>query len=286
MKFGRTYTANIQGFSRDVDIAYPISLYFNVSRGVLQSANNGTFRFYNLGKDTRAQIFHDRWDTTTYRRISVHAGYESQTRLPLIFRGNITSAYSYKQGTDWITEIEALDGGFGIINGNASTTSPSTQAFKDTLKALIRTMPNIVAGAIGNFSSNKSRGTTYAGNAWDIINRITEGAQNFIDNETANILKFDEYIDQDGVLPTINLDSGLLGTPRRSEGRIDVTLMFEPGVILGQKIELNSLETVYNGEYIIKGITHRAVISPTVGGDAVTVLNFTQSQALVAVRPQ
>lgn len=288
MKFGRTYVASIQVNDGGdfVTIPYPITLTANICRSILSSANTGTFRFYNLNETTRRKVLHDRYDILHYRKITILAGYEGEPKLPIIFQGNIISAYSYKQSTDWITEVEAFDGGFGIINGNISNTIPSGYNFKDALINTIKTMPNIKVGAIGNLSPDNSRGITLMGNSWDVINRITGETPNFIDNETAHILNFNEYIDQPGTVLLINSETGLLGTPRRFDARLDVSILFEPSIIVGQRVKLESLETYYNGMYKVIGVNHRVTISGSVGGEAVTTLNLWKGTSLLAVTPQ
>jgi len=102
-----------------VSIASPITLQLNVIRNTLASANTGTFRIYNLKPETRNRIFHDRNSTTVLRKIKVQAGYEDESPLPTIFLGDIQTAYSSRQGADWVTEIQAFDS--GLLAGGVST---------------------------------------------------------------------------------------------------------------------------------------------------------------------
>lgn len=293
MKFGRTYTAVIQtSDSGDtVTIQYPITLELSVERGILQSANTGVFRFYNLNSTTRSKLLHDRNDIENYRSIVLFAGYESEPKLPTIFKGNIISAQSFKQGPDWITEIDAFDGGFGIINGNVSTTifsGTNGYNFKDALVNVIKSMPNIKLGAIGNVNPPNSRGLTMMGNSWDVVNRITGDIPNFIDKETAHVLNLNEFID-DGTGQTLELEvtseTGLLQTQRRFKDRVDIQVLFEPKIDIGKKIKLNCLEVYNRGEYKVIGVSHRVIISGATGGEAITTVNLWKGEELIPVSP-
>jgi hypothetical protein len=184
---------------------------------------------------------------------------------------------------DWITEIEALDGGFGIINGQVDTTLPMGWNFRELFNSTVQTMKNVTRGAVGNLEVNNSRGITLSGNSWDVLNKaITDGVA-FIDNEQVNVLRNDEFKAVPGLVRTINAESGLLGTPRRHDKSLEVPILFEPRLQVGQKIELDSTQAVYNGVYKIIGISHRAVISEVVGGDAVTTITLFRASLLKPV---
>lgn len=295
IKFGRTYELTIQVTNDPISsgnaiiVKYPITLYLDVQRSTLGSSNRAFFRIMNLNEESRRRIFHDRNSTAVFRQIILSAGYESDPQLPVIFQGNILQAYSYRQKQDWITEIEAFDGGFGRINGQVSMTVPSGFDIKDLLANVIRTMPNVMVGAIGNVAptDQSSRGTTLMGNSWELINQLVPDANAFIDNEKANVIGKDEYIiSEDDPFP-ISAQTGLLETPRRYENRLDVKIMFEPRMSIGKLVLLQSLETYYNGLYAVNGVTHRGIISGAMGGELVSVLNLWKgTSVLVGVQTQ
>lgn len=282
MKFGRTYLATIQVGERvgtkvpSVVVRYPLTMEFDVVRNTLASSNTGHFRFFNLKPDTRAQLFHDRNSTTVFRHIVVQAGYESESPLPIIFRGNIIQASSYRAGVNWITEIEAFDGGDAILNGTVSTTAPAGTPIQNLLKTLIASMPNVALGAVSEFQEPNSRAITLDGNSWQIASGIAADnrALAFVDNERANVIKNSEYIPGIESIALISSATGLLQTPRRFDALLEADILFEPRLAIGQHVQLESLETVYNGEYVVMGIHHAGVISGAVGGSATTKVSF------------
>src|SRR5882724_4228558 len=153
MKLNRTYTMTVQVSDTEaVVINFPLTLTFDVQRNTLASANKGHFTILNLKPETRKRIFHDRYATLTYRQIKLQAGYEDEAPLPTIFQGNIVSAYSYRQGVNWVTEIEAFDGGFGIINSQVSVSIPAGYTFAQTMRNILSSMQKVNLGSIGQFS--------------------------------------------------------------------------------------------------------------------------------------
>lgn len=274
MKFGRTYNLTVQGVEETHIIGFPLTLDFDVLRNILASANTGRFTLYNLRESVRRDLFHDRYDTLTYKQIKLAAGYVKEPSLPVIFQGNVLSAYSYRSGPDWYTEIEAFDGGFGMINGDTKLQLSSGWNLQDVIRNLIGGMPNVIPGAVGNFDAPNNRGVSFAGNPWDIIQGLAPDAHTFVDKEIANVISKDQFIDfQDGI-SVLNSRTGLLGTPRRHNALIDVPMLFEPRAVVGQQVLLESLEKVNNGTYQIIGIHHKALISGAVAGDARTDLSL------------
>lgn len=278
MKFGRTYQMTVQ--LKDGSLAgntaiieYPLTLEFDVNRSTLSTASLGFFRIRNIGPDFRKQIYHDRYDTLTYRRVVLTAGYETDPKLPVIFQGNIIQAQSYRQKTDWITEIEAYSGLYGMQNGQVSLSLNSGYDVRKALTDAISTMHNVTVGAIGDFQPAQSeRGLALMGNAWEVIQRLASGGEAFIDNEKANVLQKDDYIVSPGTIFELTPENGLLETPRRYDKTFVFNILFEPRIAVGQLIKVTSLETIYNGVYLVKGVRHQGVISGAVGGECKTLI--------------
>lgn len=285
MKFGRTYSLKIQVDEElnSVEIDYPMTLDFQVSRNTFASANTGSFTIYNLGETRRRQIFHDRYDTTLYRQIILQAGYSSEQNTPLstIFQGNVRSAYSFKRKQDWTTVIEAFDGGYGILNGQASVSVGAPWSAAQAVRQLVNAMPNVAVGAIDIPDVQSSRGLSLFGNAWDCVRRLAGNNTAFIDNEKANIVKQGTYVTPPEGIPLITSATGLLGTPRKLGALLEVDMVFEPRIFINQLVDLESLETYYSGQYAVMGITHRGTISGALCGDAITTLSlWSGTQAL------
>lgn len=145
-------------------------------------------------------------------------------------------------------------------------------------------MPNVVAGAVGDFSADSARGIALMGNSWDIINRmVSKDGDAFIDGEKVNILKHDEYLRDQGDITLITSETGLLSTPKLYNNILEVPILFEPRIVVGQRVQLESIETIYNGIRKVIGVAHNAIISGAVGGEAKTFLTMFKGDLLTSV---
>lgn len=255
---------------KQITIEPPFTLIANIARNTLASANKGNFTIYNLGENTRNQIFKDRFTITEYWQVILYGGYGN--RLHELFKGNMLEGFSYKQGSEWITKLDCFDGMQAIQNGFTSTTIQANTPKENILKTVINDMPNVIAGLFGSPAEGEApRGQALIGQSSQIISEQT-GDHYFIDGETINVLNDNE------TLPgaVIKLDPGdLLATPRRREAFLDVPVLFEPQVQVGRVYEIESLETRFNGQYKIVGFSHNVPFDFSgKGGQAITNLQL------------
>jgi hypothetical protein len=274
MKFNRSYELHIEldrATGETIIIRPPLTVEFGIIRGLLSSVNEATISIINLAEKTRRRIFQDRYDLSTYRRVIFKAGYGAD--IPIVFRGNLRQAYSALVGTEWKTTLNAFDAGFAIVNGFTNITLPEGTTEAEALDRLMSSLPETLEPQIGDFNTVYSRGVTISGNTWQAIRNIV-GQQGtaFIDNEVPRALKHNEALT--GYIAQIDAKTGLLDTPRRQDARVDIRVLFEPYVVLGQIIDLKSRESMFDGQYKVIGINHSGVISETVGGQFSTSLSL------------
>lgn len=282
-----------------VTITNPFTLTINIQRKALASMNTGTFQIYNLSSKTRDLLYKDYTDSLSMRRITLKAGYLSTGNLSTIFDGNIIYANSYrKQGTtNFITEIEAYDWGFPVVNATTSISfnspaTPKNQIIAQLVNDLCAIGPSgqqLSKGHIHNYVDDNGNQITEAYKtisdySWPQLQYETGGAC-YIDNGQLNIIEDNEYFT--GPFSQINATTGLLGSPKRSDTYVVCEILFEPSLLVGQQITLASItEPKYNGEYKVVGINHSGIISDAMGGrlmTTVSLFSFPQNQKLIAL---
>lgn len=295
-KFQRFYILTIQGATQLWTVMYPFTLRMEVSRSMLASVNTARLTIYNLPPQMRQDIFMDRTSCLAYRQVILKAGYYNVQSTPQggktlavypgptpsgqpppnanvykCFQGNVMSCGSERRGADWVTTLEAFDGGLAMYspksNVNVSLSAPWTGL--QAAKALVSGMQNVTFGTVTQsvqIPGSTERGYAAQGDAWTLLqdlvktSRQQQGDQEitgyaFIDNETVNIA-----MEQDVLLPNIvqlikgavppgpgtgsqftwpQLNAGIIGYPRRQAGIVEVDLVFSPQIQIGQQATLD-----------------------------------------------
>ena len=257
------------GEAVSIEIKYPITIEMDIKRDTLAQSNTASFRLINLSKATREEIFQDAYNINRVCFVDLYAGYDDN--MPLIFTGKVLRAYSGRQGTEVITEIEALDA--DIVQSYSSHTFEEGTPKKEVLTTLANDMPNIKLGAIGSLEGNLTSRTVFSDPTFIAINKLT-GQHTFIDLGTMHTLQDNECLGDVGIYK-INSDTGLIGTPRRCSVVVEVDVVFAPEILVGQLVDLEStISTEYNGQFKVGGIHHHGVISGQVGGEMITTLSL------------
>lgn len=275
-KWTRNYVLSVQVDEKAkeyVDITMPLTISFNIKRSINSTANTASITVLNLAESTRRKVFLDNYKFMYYKGIELRAGYGKETEtLPLIFKGNIQSAFSMRNGVDYETSIEALDGGFAYVNATSNRQFAKGTTDRQALKALASDLPHIELGKIGEFGSKLTRGNTISGSTLEYFSTFSED-NFFIDLEKINCLSNNEGFE--GNIKVIDSDCGLLGSPLRQEAFLTFEMIFEPRLQIGQFVELKSkTELMFNGTYKVIGIEHSGTISDAQSGQCKTKVSL------------
>lgn len=259
-----------------IKVQYPFTLKFDVNRGVWSDANTGNFQLYNLGYDIQALLWKDRADQTKYVTMWVYAGYEDI--MPLIFMGDVQECTSYRNGVDFITDIQATDGGYLFQYGFINKTFSKDTDFKFLIQELLAGVPTCKVGYItSNVKQMRKRGRTFIGQTMKLLEAY-DFDKVFIDNGELHILGENDVIP--GQLMVLTADSGMIGTPRRSETTLNVDTIFEPQLVVAQAINLQSkIYPFLNQNYQIIGLRHYGTISPVECGNLYTSVSLSLGDA-------
>ena len=269
MKFIRQYKIDILTPSgQTITIKPPFSAKIYINRNTLASANKGKVTLYNLAPTTRNAIFKDKYSITEYWQIKIQAGYE---KLTTIFQGNLYESISYKQGTEWITQIDAFDGMSAIQNGYTSQSVAADTPKQNIIQSIIGDMPNIIAGSIGgNTEETTERGQVLMGQSSELLADQTDGKY-FIDGEVVNVLTDDEVIQGSVILLD---EEQLFATPKIRDTFLDCDILFLPEAQPGLICEVRSKESRFNGQYKIMGFSHDITIFSSQAGKAKTTISL------------
>jgi len=249
-----------------------LSCQFNVTRATMSDSNKCTLQIKNLAPSTRERIFQDVFtlDPLKWKYLKLEAGYGQQ--LSMIFWGRILQAYSLKSGgqTDVITEIQAQ--ALDIFDSQSSHTFEAGTTYKEAAQRLAADLPNVTLANCGELEGTFQTRTTFDGNTLEQLNKLT-GGHSYVDCGMLNILMNNEVLDVP--VPVVTDENGLLETPRRRDANLEVKMLFEPTLVVGQLLEIKSrISPNFNGQYKVLGFTHDCLISGSEAGNRTTLVNL------------
>lgn len=261
---------------------YPnlLTINLDVNRNTFAASNECHLQIYNLSRSNRQQMYHDRYRPDKEIYLDIMAGYGQN--LSLIFRGKVLQSYSFMQGNNMVTDIQALDMGFMtyIKDGrHVNYTSMTLEAGTSKNEAIKRIQADMEEGtqlgALGKIGDEKYQTpVSFLSNSFLALDTLT-GGHVFVDLGKINVLSNKEVIDV-GEIPLINAETGLLGTPMRRDGQLEVDILFEPSYVVGQAVKMETITGVdqFNGIFKIIGIHHNGTISAASCGILKTRLNL------------
>jgi len=276
-KFGRIYDLRITTKGGDnITVQLPFAIDIDITKSALPTANCLQIKIYNLPRNIRDRLRFDISAISDRQELALKAGYQSLHKnlndLPMIFMGSIKYAFSERVGTDWVTTIECYDGGFAIANSEINDSFKAGENYRYSMDKVFSKLEGIRKGRISKKlipeGDKVLRDQSVKSKVFDLLNQNL-GTKWFIDNEIVNALDDDEALD--GIFKYVNVDTGLIGTPVRSETLIDFSMIFEPRLLLGQLINLKSItDPAFNGTYKLISIKHRGTISNAKAGQLIT----------------
>lgn len=274
IKFNPRYRVTVYSNEATVVVKYPLTMQATVTRGVLSDSTSCNIKLFNLAPNTRNQIFKDVFTLAPEEQKYVHleAGYGGENSMSMIFKGRILQAYSYKAGgqTDVITEIQAQ--ALDMFDCVSNYTFEAGTTYKEAYKRLAADMPNVQIGAIGTLEGQFLTPTTFSGQTLECLNTLT-GGHTYVDNGVLNTLMNNEVLTVP--VPVITDDASLLETPIRRDANLEVKMLFEPSLSVGQLLEIkSSVAPDFNGQYKVLDFTHNILISETQAGQRITTANL------------
>lgn len=273
-KLFRQYRLTIQkvdefGFPIDdvITITSPITAHFSVNRSLFAEVNTLDIELYNLEPNTYKQLFFDYFNRK-YRRVVLEAGYIT-TGMSIIFIGDMWSCYTSREGTETITKIHCIVG-LKALQQHTDTTLAGIN--RDMVLAKAAEDMALKVKIYSGDNTVFDRPQAISGNSMAVAQKYS-GNNAFIDNDSLVILNDTDAIKGD--VPLINDESGLLEVPQHEDAILSVKIIFEPRIIIGQIIEINSrIMPMFNGQYKVYGIKHEGVISGAESGKVVTTLEM------------
>ena len=260
--FGRAIAVDVAGISiasaaTKTGISETLRVKFKVVRSLPKEPNEAVIEIYNLTKDNRAAL------QESGSPLVLQAGYTEN--LSQIFGGAIDHTTNILNGRDWISSIQASDGGKEFRSARINTSIAGPAQIGDVLQAAADALgidpgniaDKVSAGSVRGSLTEFVNGVVLSGKAEQQIEKIVKsmGYGWSIQDGKFQLLGPDETLGDQAFLLTTS--TGLVGIPEAGEdGLVKARGLLQPEILPGKKIELQSetLDSI-NGLYRVEKAT-------------------------------
>ena len=216
---------------------------FSVRRGDFQTPNSCDLRIYNLTDDTANRIA-----SKEFTQVAINAGYGGN--FGLIFSGTIKQVRQGRDDAkDSYVDVTAADGdsayNFATISASLTAAGATAGGIANLLLGALKSHQVTANGANPSFGTNAPvRGKVFYGAARDELRDFS--AQNncswSIQDGQLTFVPLTAYLP--GEIPVISSASGLIGFPEQTQQGIQMRLLLNPNIKIGQAVKLDNKSVV------------------------------------------
>lgn len=212
-----------------------LRVQFEVAKTIEAAPNVATIRIFNLHPDNEAKIKNE------FDEVLLNAGYEGAMRM--VFRGNIKHVYRYREGNDYITEIEAGDGDKDFRKAVMNETLSAGTTTKQLVDRAVGTFRGVGGTTKGHVQVNdrgRLRGKVVSGNTRDVLHDVAResGANWSIQDGQLVIINANDVMPGEAVV--IRADTGMLGAPEINDKGVAVKCLMNPIIRVNGAIKLDN----------------------------------------------
>lgn len=247
---------------------------FTIRRGDTQTPNTATVRVYNLNSKTAQQVQRE------FTRIAIQVGY-GDGPLGIVFTGTIKQVRRGRESQlDTYVDVTAADGdeayNFSTVAlslGAGSTPAQELNSILGQIQITAAALPQAETSGQGVIqqgyaprlsSSGRPRGTVYFGMARKALRRFaaTNDCVWSIQDGKLVLIPQTSYIPGAPVL--ITPFTGLLGVPEQTQNGLEMSVLMNPQVKIGQLVRLDSTVNQYAYSTDLQSIATNRLLAESV----------------------
>lgn len=209
-----------------------LRVWFEVTKTVDPAPNTAVIRIYNLNPENEARIKNE------FDELLLNAGYEDSMRL--VFRGNIKHVYRYREGADFITEIEAADGDKDFQTAILNMTLAAGASNQQLVDRAVGSFGSTQMGYVEVPHKTRLRGKVVTGNTRTILDELARdsGANWSIQDGQLTIVPENKMLPNEAIV--IRADTGMLGSPEVNDKGVEVKCLLNPQIAINGAIQLDN----------------------------------------------
>lgn len=208
MLFDRTISLKIGKEGGDGLELEGLRIAFHIQKGSTKSPNKCTVKVWNVSRESRSKI------EAVGNVLILKAGYRDDVGLVTLFAGDVAYSFTSKEGPDWITELELLDGLHEFRDRKVSISMAAGATTKQVLQDIAkRFLLPVRAFPEGVQDKQYKEGFAFVGRCRDAMDKACEymGLEWSIQNREIQIIKKGGTITQTAYL--ISEDTGMVESP-------------------------------------------------------------------------
>jgi hypothetical protein len=221
-----------------------LDVKFSVDKTNKPEPNTANLTIYNLNPDHRAQLSEKEKPV-----VQIEAGYEEKSAL--IFKGELRSLRSFREGPDWLTELSTGDGEHKIRNARIN----KSYVAGTKLDTIIRDLADSLGVGKGNTDVGAAL-ARWAGQGTEVLKGLVLSGS--VKQELDGICRATglEWSVQDGELQFLETtkprqgvsvvltpDTGLIGSPTiGSDGVVSMTSLMNADIVPGGLVTLETAQ--------------------------------------------
>lgn len=239
-KFGRTASLIVANQTTARDLSQ-LHFRFAVRASDVETPNSAEIIVYNLKQNTIAEIIKE------YTAVILQVGYAGQTAQ--VFTGTIKQ---FRQGrernVDNFLEILAADTdelyNFGVVNQTIAGGSTYQTRFNAICTALGAPQDPNAAGYLSATGGILPRGKVLFGMGRSYLRDLARSTGNrwSFQKGELTLVPLTGYLPGDVIV--INSKTGMIGVPEATDQGVEVTILMDPLIKVGQRVQINSADIV------------------------------------------
>lgn len=248
-QFGRSYVLRIGNKKESIEIR-DLRISFSCVKSLTAEPNPAELNIYNLNESSRNRI-----TSGEFNQVFLMVGYGNE--LGLVFAGDIINPVMRKDDTDWITSLECGDGHKEMNNARTNVTIKGGTGQKDVINILKKDMGKDQKSGIVSVNNSNAlpRSKTMIGKTSKYVTNIARNNNadwSIQDGELVMLPKDEAIDDKSGFI--LAQDTGMIGSPEKSDSGIEVTCLLNTNIRPGSLIHIESIIKEYSGDFKVTDV--------------------------------
>lgn len=237
VNWGRVCTVEVgkdlgNGAAAGLKALESFQIIFQVEQSLRGPPNTANIQIYNLNPSNGSKVKKE------FDQVRLTCGYKGNPRV--IFWGNIKFSTTYREKTNWLTEVQAADADKAYNQSHVAVTLSEGRNAYHAVDEILKQMPGVRKGHIELPETAYTRGKVLLGPGPKLLEQLARdnAAAWSITNGTLNIVRADSILPSQAVV--VNADTGMLGAPEVSGKGIKVRMQLNPMVVPNGTIILDN----------------------------------------------